>query len=115
MYELCQEIVKSKGLRNINIWRSTHSMDIVVAQDVNKKNVLGNNEKLLCFGDCGSVNGNDFELLSTPYSLSVGTVSRSVDSCWNIAPYGKRGVDATLWYLQHIVCCKGKLKTRFAI
>lgn len=115
VYELCQEIVKSKGLRNINIWRSTHSVDIVVARDVNKKNVFDNNEKLLCIGDCGSVNGNDFELLSTPYSLSVGTVSRSVDSCWNIAPYGKRGVDATLWYLRHLVCCNGKLKTRFAI
>ena len=55
--------------------------------------------KVLSIGDKGQWPGNDFELLDTPYSLSVDEVSADPESCWNLAPPGHRGVQALLDYL----------------
>lgn len=112
MYELCCEIVKRKQLLDVNIWKSTHSMDIVCKR-VSKCNILNDDENILCIGDCGNVVGNDFELLSTPFSLSVDKVSRSIDSCWYLCPDNIKGVEATLFYLRHIKYSKGTFKIKF--
>ena len=113
--ELCREIIVKQGKHNVKVWQSSHSMDVVIQTEVSKTNIITSGKKLLCIGDRGDVDGNDFELLSTPYSLSVGTVSRQGDSCWNLAPYGKTGVDATLWYLRQIKFYDGKFKIKFKL
>lgn len=87
-------------------------MDIVCKR-VSKCNILNDDEKILCIGDCGNVVGNDFELLSTPFSLSVDKVSRSIDSCWYLCPDNIKGVEATLFYLRHIKYSKGTFKIKF--
>ena len=57
--------------------------------------------------------GNDCELLSHEYALSVDEVSMDSSTCWNLASPGIRGVDATLEYLAKLHVDKkgnGRLK-----
>lgn len=102
---LCKEIILSKGLENICVWQSSHSMDVVVKSVADKRMIMEwlGDADVLCIGDRGDVEGNDFQLLSTPYALSVDRTSADPDTCWNLAPEGIRGVEATLWYLSKIV------------
>lgn len=112
--ELCREIIFNKGWHDVAIWQSTHSIDIVITGIVDKRNILTRTQgPVLCIGDCGSLNGNDFQLLSTPYSLSVGTVSFDPETCWNLAPYACNGVNATLFYIGKMKTNKTKVKLSF--
>ena len=113
LYTTCREIVWDKQLTGIHVWRSSHSMDIVVYKEASKLNVLGGT--VLCIGDYGSVEGNDYELLTTPNSLSVDRTSRNPRSCWNLAPHGLQGVDATLHYLSCLQLSDGKFKCKLKI
>jgi len=65
--------------------------------------------KILCIGDKGRWPGNDFALLSTRYSLSVDSVSYSPTCCWNLAPVGIRGTQATEYYLSKIKKATGQI------
>lgn len=89
------------------IVRSTHSFD-VLAPGVSKLNVvnkvrdvLGSSDAqhVLRFGDLGRWPGNDYELLADEFGLSVDQVSLHPAQCWNFAPAGHRGTQATLDYL----------------
>ena len=113
LYSTCQEIIWDKLLKGIHVWRSSHSMDIVVYHEVNKLRVIEDVVKTLCIGDFGSVEGNDYELLTCPASLSVDKVSKNAESCWNIAPSGMKGLDATLYYLSHLIATNGIIKCKF--
>lgn len=95
----------------VKIIESGHSMDIV-PQNITKlklyyymENILLNRNlspNVLCIGDKGCWPGNDYQLLSTPYSLSVDEVSIDPDTCWNLGGLGIRGVNVTLEYLKTI-------------
>ena len=113
LYNTCCEINWDKQLRGIRVWRSSHSMDIVVYREANKLRVIEDADHTLCIGDYGSVEGNDYELLSTKASLSVDKVSRNAESCWNIAPTGMIGLDATLYYLSRLTVKDGVIKCKF--
>jgi len=88
---------------NVKLVRSSHSFDILPAAvsklDVVRK-IIANNGETLTIGDMGRWPGNDFELLSHKYSLSVEHASESLDSCWNLSPPGVLGEAATLFYLK---------------
>lgn len=101
------EAIAREGLA-VKILESDHSVDIVPQRitkldlvDACKKMAEDNGQSActLCVGDRGKWPGNDFELLSTPYSLSVDAVSSDPASCWNMSAAGHRGVQATLNYL----------------
>lgn len=115
IYDICREIIWDKQLTGIRVWRSSHSMDIVVFHEVSKLNVIENPETTLCIGDYGSVEGNDYELLTSHASLSVDKVSKNADSCWNIAPSGVYGLDATLYYLSRMKANEGKITCKFSV
>ena len=115
LYNTCREIVWDKQLKGIRVWRSSHSMDIVVYHEVSKLNVIKNPDITLCIGDYGSVEGNDYELLTSRASLSVDKVSKNADSCWNIAPSGVYGLDATLYYLSRLTVKDGVIKCKFNV
>ena len=115
LYNTCREIVWDKQLKGIRVWRSSHSMDIVVYHEVSKLNVIENPDTTLCIGDYGSVEGNDYELLTSRASLSVDKVSKNADSCWNIAPSGVYGLDATLYYLNRLTVKDGVIKCKFNV
>jgi len=102
---ICNHIVLVNHIHNVCILESSHSMDIIIRPKVSKLNLLNNmfnSENILCIGDKGMAPGNDFELLSTNYSLSVDEVSYHPKSCWNLAPKELSNYGATLYYLSKI-------------
>ena len=109
-YEICNEIILANKLDRLHIWSSSHSMDIVVSTKANKTAVKQISEDVLVIGDRGDYEGNDFEMLSLPYSLSVDGVSRNPNSCWNLAPKDLRGLDVVKYYLRKIKATKNGFK-----
>lgn len=109
---LLLQLIMSSNTSNLQVLESSHSMDVIKRPSVSKLNILQPCVELakqrkvqpvcLCIGDRGQWPGNDFELLATPYSLSVDEVSSERDYGWNMAPAGIKGVDATLVYLNRI-------------
>lgn len=95
----------------IQILESSHSIDII-SIDTSKNLIidycrekLRNKDKtykFLCIGDRGKYPGNDYQLLSNEYSLSVDQVSNDPYSCWNLASIGNNCVEATLEYFNAI-------------
>ena len=84
---------------------STHSVDLL-SEEVSKLDLVEYIKKnlqapfeILCVGDMGKWPGNDYELLSHPYSLSVDMVSTDTESCWNLLPTTKHGESATCEYM----------------
>jgi hypothetical protein len=106
VWDIVNNILQIHGLHNISIVRSSHSIDIL-APRVTKQRVIDyindidincHDNVILRIGDRGRWPGNDFALLHGPYALSVDEVSTDLSTCWNLAPPGHRGVQATLGY-----------------
>ena len=103
----------TNAIRDISLFTSGRCIDAVHHVDGSKLNVLNACQQLahsrqlsttcLCIGDQGRYPGNDFLLLTTPYSLSVDEVSPDLNSCWNLAGLGQRHVAATQQYLDALV------------
>lgn len=115
------QLVLSKDSKTIKILESSHSIDIidfntskldVIPHCISLANELGVSQKYICIGDRGSWPGNDYQLLSTDFSLSVDQSSHSLDTCWNLASPGFKGVSATKEYLKQINYRKGYFKIK---
>lgn len=117
LWRVAEDIVLS--FPNLKIVRSSHSADII-ERSSSKLTLLHALEErstpplVLPIGDMGRAPGNDQEVLSTPYSLSVDLASPAAGSCWNLAPSGCRGVQATLFYLSRMSLVEGAFTIRFA-
>ena len=106
IWMLATECLRRASLEHIRVVTSTHSVD-VLASGTTKLNLLrylssarqSSPSGILCVGDRGRWPGNDFELLSHQFSLSVDDVSLDPGSCWNHAPAGCRGTAATRYYM----------------
>lgn len=97
---------------------STRSVDIVAREtsktalfDVFARDGIPKGA-LLCIGDLGEYPGNDFELLRDSNSLSCNRASSDPVHCWNFAPAGFRGVQATLYYLSRLEPNEGGVHLR---
>jgi len=99
-------IETSRKYDTLKAFLSGHSIDIIPKS--NSKLHLADcaSGEILSIGDSGEYLGNDYELLSTAYSLSVNRVSVSPESCWNYAPLGLKNTKATLYYLNQIQICE---------
>lgn len=115
VYDICREIIWDKQLKGIRVWSSSHSMDIIVSHEVSKLFVIEDPDHTLCIGDYGNMDGNDYELLTSCASLSVDKVSKNADCCWNLAPSGVFGLDATLYYLSRLIISDGVINCKFTI
>ncbi len=103
------QLIMLKGLPHVQILESSHSMDIIDQGITNKLNIKSHCQALaqekniekdcLFIGDKGQWPGNDYQLLSEKYSLSVDEVSTLTKNCWNLAMPGVRNIDATTYYL----------------
>lgn len=105
--ELCREYIRE--LHNIKVVESSHSVDMIpittTKSDIVRffeNSISTSGFNFLFVGDSGQWGGNDYEMLSQPYSLSVDMVSQAADSCWNFAPLGIRNAAAALFYLKHL-------------
>lgn len=120
-HSILLDIVNKTDAPGIQIVESSHSID-VIAPGVSKRNLVdtctqaakqgGMALNVLCIGDRGEWPGNDYSLLSTPYSLSVDTVSPDPASCWNLSESGHRSIQATLEYLKCMDVSKGTLRLK---
>lgn len=110
IWEAVQGTIARTANDAVTVARSGHSVD-VVAPGASKTNLLRRieesasnpNSAVLVIGDQGAWPGNDFALLSHPFSLSVDEVSPDPCTCWNLAPAGYRGIQATAYYLDRLV------------
>ena len=114
---LCEHVealvhrVATDGFR---VMRSGHSVDVVpdavskvaVVERIIERCAVDGTHAVLRIGDRGRLPGNDAQMLASPYGLSVHEVSSDAHSCWNIAPPGQRGWQATLWCLRHLKVSK---------
>lgn len=106
------DLVLSKNYAGVQILESSHSIDIIDQTSTCKLNILSYCKKIakknakaqncLCIGDKGQWPGNDYQLLSSPYSLSVDEVSSLSGMCWNLVPPGIKNTMATLYYLSYL-------------
>jgi len=108
LWTLVNGLVSRSAPPGVKVLTSTHSIDILapgisklsVIQEFNSNESNSEHIRALCIGDRGRWPGNDHELLSEPHSLSVDQVSPDPETCWNLAPRGLRGIEATLHYLK---------------
>lgn len=97
----------------VRIVVSSHSLDLLGPRPGKGSLVfwlreqIGDDREVLCIGDRGAWPGNDYSLLAEPLSLSVDEVSSLSDTCWNLAPRGVSGPDATLLYLHALNAHRG--------
>jgi hydroxymethylpyrimidine pyrophosphatase-like HAD family hydrolase len=113
------QLIMNHHIPNLQVLESSHSIDIIDAAKTSKLNILtycqelthklGLSSECLCIGDKGKWPGNDFQLLASPYSLSVDEVSPLTNSCWNLSKPGIKSVDATLDYLSLLEFKNGHL------
>ncbi len=111
-----RELVASAFPGKMKVVESSHSLD-VIPQGSNKLNCLsfargqfGVEGEFLTLGDRGALGGNDFDLLSHPFSLSVDTVSAQLTSCWNLLPPGCRNVAGLLHYAEWFKIATGRFE-----
>lgn len=116
--EILRDIIARANVSDVKIFKSSHSIDILpsgvsklllVEACEERAKQAGNPRKVLCIGDKGEWPGNDYEFLSSPYSLSVDTVSTDPKSCWNFSQPGHKGIQATISYLKRIKALNGML------
>ena len=118
--DLIREIntIHPQALDSVKIVESGHSIDILPTW-VSKTAILDSIkgalscENILCIGDQGLWPGNDFELLCTPFSLSVNKTSMDPNSCWNLAPRGYMGEQATRYYFDLMKLNNKKIQIKF--
>ncbi|MEN9402146.1 MAG: hypothetical protein RL091_849, partial [Verrucomicrobiota bacterium] len=99
-----RELVARQTAGHFRVVQSSHSLDVIPGESTKltcvrlAQSQLPEGTELLTMGDRGALLGNDYELLTHPYSLSVDLVSGSLDSCWNLLPAGCRNVSGLLRY-----------------
>lgn len=78
------------GNSRLNITRSEHSFDIVLARSCKTNVIAAVREKLrdptdaiICIGDRGEPGGNDYRLLGSEHGISVGQVCDRTGACWS--------------------------------
>jgi fructoselysine-6-P-deglycase FrlB-like protein len=108
--------VTSTGKEPMSVVHSTRSVDVLPIRN-SKIELLTHlrelgvpDNSILCVGDLGQFPGNDYQLLAHPLSLSCDRPSETIEGCWNYAPMGFRGVQATLYYLRKMRGSKSGLR-----
>ncbi len=110
--DLIQNTDRAKR-ENLRAVETGYSVD-VLSKEASKLNLykflkkrISPTREVLCIGDRGKQPGNDFELLSSPFSLSVGAASLSKDTCWNLLPAGSGGEAGAAYYMSYFNIKKG--------
>ena len=104
--------LEEAGVNGVKVVASTRSVD-VVPEGTSKLALLRvleeerPNSTFLCIGDRPCWPGNDAQLLSQDFSLSVDEVDGSPSSAWNLAPAGILGAAALRFYLSKITTSAG--------
>lgn len=115
LFECVTELLMRTQSTELKILQSGHSIDIL-PPNVSKLSVGAALQtripdiSILAIGDSGGLNGNDHELLTTPFSLGVDKVSSDPRTCWNLGSRGQRGPEVLTEYLTATECMDGYFK-----
>lgn len=111
--KILTDFTKNNFKFQVQVLESSHSIDII-SSSTSKSNAIEHFQNLvfdekdkqiknfLCIGDMGKYPGNDYQLLSNEFSLSVNEVSADPYTCWNLASQGINCVEATIEYFNAI-------------
>ncbi len=115
LWLLAQQAILTEGVCGVHVVRSSHSIDIIDAKRAKGAVVDALRETLsdgaiLCVGDRGRWPGNDHELLSEPFALSVDEVSLDPATCWHLGPAGSRGPSVLLSYCKKVQFRSGRFR-----
>ena len=111
--------LQESRIDGVKIVVSAHSVDVVPITTT-KLAVLKTltdlrpNSTLLAIGDQPRWPGNDSELLSHEFSLSVDDVDSKPRGVWNLAPAGVLGSAALRYYLRRVSIRPGYFRLRLA-
>ena len=100
LWDLANQVILAEGREDVVVIRSSHSIDIV-QRCVSKREVVSRlraasgGGDFLAIGDRGRWPGNDYDLLRSPFALSVDEVSVDPHTGWHLGPVGQRGVEVT--------------------
>lgn len=109
--DLCEQVSIVSSGHSLDVLRVGQSKsDVVHALSVVTEQMGG---VILRIGDRGAWPGNDAEFLDCELGLSVDKASSHMRRCWNLAPAGIRGVQATLYYLNALSVDEGVGTLRF--
>ena len=117
LWSLVAQRLEEAGVSGVKIVASTRSVDVVPERTsklalVRALEEQRPNSTLLCIGDRPCWPGNDAQLLSQDFSLSVDEVDGSPYGAWNLAPAGVLGAAALLFYLSRITTSTGHFSIR---
>ncbi|MBZ5524805.1 MAG: hypothetical protein LAP21_21410 [Acidobacteriia bacterium] len=107
LWSVVAQRLEEAGVSGVKVVASTRSVD-VVPEGTSKLALVRALEKerpnsnLLCIGDRPRWPGNDAQLLTQDFSLSVDEVDGRPSSAWNLAPGGVLGAAALRFYLSRI-------------
>lgn len=101
------QCLEEAGVNGVKVVASTRSVDVVLEGTsklavVRALQKIRPNSTFLRIGDRPSWPGNDAQLLSQDFSLSVDEVDGSPSSAWNLAPAGILGAAALRFYLAQL-------------
>lgn len=115
------EVVAAVAPGKARLVQSSHSLDIIPLTSSKLNSVrlaessVPSGGAVLTIGDRGAFPGNDFDLLSHRYSLSVDSVSSSLSSCWNLLPAGVRNVQGLLHYAKWMNVRRGQFTVKIPL
>jgi hypothetical protein len=119
--QIMTDIIRNSFLFKVQVLESSHSIDIILVETTKSKVIEycrricdegAQDVNFLSIGDRGKWPGNDYQLLSNKYSLSVDQVSSDPYSCWNFSSVGTRRVEATLEYFNSITTTNSYFKVK---
>jgi hypothetical protein len=110
IYLLWSNVVRhlqNSRLEGLKVVVSTRSVDVIPMAStklalLQTMSQIRRDSTFLCIGDKPRWPGNDAELLSHEFSLSVDEVDEAPGGVWNLAPGGVLGSAALRYYIQHI-------------
>ncbi len=110
IYQLWSKVVRrlqNARLEGLKVVVSTRSVDVIPMASTKLAllqimSQIRPDSTFLCIGDKPRWPGNDAELLSHEFSLSVDEVDEAPGGVWNLAPGGVLGSAALRYYIQHI-------------
>lgn len=115
------DYLKNNYTFGIQVLESSHSVDII-PMSTSKISIIqacreilkdhSNKFNFLCIGDRGKWPGNDYQLLSTEFSLSVDQVSADPYTCWNLSSTGNNCIESVEEYFDAIKPSKSFFKIK---
>ena len=110
-FKVLNEFRLNHGFTELKVCKSGHAVD-VIEKKYGKQNLVSYVKRLqpyevLCIGDGGEMQENDFEFLSLNIGLSAEHQNSLGKSGWNLAPAGNTRVNAVKYYFDEIEIKEG--------